>query len=144
MRTKNLRTVVSWFSVMFFATGAGGAMTPNDSVMIRAKQEAEAKGYIFAASHEEIVARAKKEGKLRATSSLGDEARKAMWDAFRAEYPFLVIQVDDLGGEAAERWLLELKAGLAKGWDANHIPDQLYVNNELALYQKKFDILGLA
>ena len=143
MRTKNLRTVVSWFSVMFFATGAE-AMAPNDPIMIRAKQEAEAKGLIFATNHEEILARAKKEGKLRATSSLGDEARKAMLDAFRTEYPFLEVQVDDLGGEAAERWLLELKAGLSKGWDANHIPDQLYVNNELARYQKKFDILGMA
>jgi len=144
MQTKNLRTLVSWFSVIIFAAGASGAMTPNDSAMMRAKQEAEAKGYIYSASHEEIVARAKKEGKLRATSSLGDEARKAMSDAFRAEYPFLDIQVDDLGGEAAERWLLELKAGLVKGLDANHIPDQLYVNNELGLYQKKFDILGMA
>lgn len=144
MRPKNLRSLVGWFLVTIFATGTAGAAAPTDPALIKAKQEAEAKGYIFSTSHDDVVAHAKKEGKLRATSSLGDEARKAMWDAFRAEYPFLDVQVDDLGGEAAERWLLELKAGLAKGWDANHIPDQLYVNNELALYQKKFDILGMA
>src|SRR6266542_2480916 len=109
-----------------------------DSASTRPKQDTEARGYVSVASHEELVARAKKEGKLRATSSLGDDARKAMAEAFRAEYPFIDVQIDDLGGAAAERWLLELRAGLVRGWDANHIPDQLYVNNELSLFQKKF------
>lgn len=115
-----------------------------DSASTRAKQETEARGYVSVASHDELVARAKKEGKLRATSSLGDEARKAMAEAFRAEYPFIDAQIEDLGGTAAERWLLELKAGLARRWDANHIPDQMYVNNELVLFQKKFDIWSMA
>src|SRR5262245_46629918 len=110
-----------------------------DSTSTRPKQD-----YVSVASHEELVARAKKEGKLRATSSLGDDARKAMAEAFRAEYPFIDAQIDDLGGAAAERWLLELRAGLVRGWDANHIPDQLYVNNELALFQKRFDIWSMA
>jgi ABC-type Fe3+ transport system substrate-binding protein len=115
-----------------------------DSASTRPKQDTDARGYVSVASHDELVARAKKEGKLRATSSLGDEARKAMAEAFRAEYPFIDSQIEDLGGTAAERWLLELKAGLARGWDANHIPDQLYVNNELSLFQKKFDIWSMA
>jgi hypothetical protein len=35
--------------------------------ILKAKQEAEAKGYIFATSQEEIIANAKREGKLRVT-----------------------------------------------------------------------------
>jgi hypothetical protein len=144
MLSKNSPVFFGWIVITMVALVSSGAPAASDPALIKAKQEAESKGYLFSSSHDEIVARAKKEGKLRATSSLGDEARKAMWDAFRAEYPFLDVQVDDLGGEAVERWLLELKAGLTRGWDANHIPDQLYVNNELSLYQKKFDILGMA
>jgi len=144
MTVKYHLAFTGWLVVGIVAMASYGAAATADPASLKAKQDAEAKGYVFLTSHEEIVARAKKEGKLRVTSSLGDDARKAMWKAFREEYPFLDVHVEDLGGEAAERWLLELKAGLAKGWDANHIPDQLYLNNEVSLYQKKFDILGMA
>jgi len=142
MAPKRLSVLSAWVFVASvpLAFPAGAA----DSASTRPRQDTEARNYVSVASREELVARAKKEGKLRATSSLGDEARKAMAEAFRAEYPFIDVQIDDLGGEAAQRWLLELKAGLVRGWDANHIPDQLYVNNELSLFQKKFDIWSMA
>jgi len=142
MAPKRLSVLSAWVFVASvpLAFPAGAA----DSASTRPRQDTEARNYVSVASREELVARAKKKGKLRATSSLGDEARKAMAEAFRAEYPFIDVQIDDLGGEAAQRWLLELKAGLVRGWDANHIPDQLYVNNELSLFQKKFDIWSMA
>ena len=46
---------------------------PNDAVL-KAKREAESNGYIFVASRDEIVARAKKEGRLRAVSGLSGPA----------------------------------------------------------------------
>ncbi|MBI2987341.1 MAG: hypothetical protein HYY45_11295 [Deltaproteobacteria bacterium] len=39
--------------------------------LVQVKQEAEAKGYIFFATHDEIVAKAKKEGKLGVSVNLG-------------------------------------------------------------------------
>src|SRR5215813_4102714 len=41
--------------------------------LLKTKQEAEARGYIFETSHDEIVAKAKKEGKLRVITSLEPE-----------------------------------------------------------------------
>lgn len=40
------------------------------SALLRAKQEAESKGYVFVANRDEIVSKAKKEGKLRVQNGL--------------------------------------------------------------------------
>jgi ABC-type Fe3+ transport system substrate-binding protein len=112
--------------------------------VLKAKQEAEARGYIFATSHDEIVARAKKEGKMRAVSFLSDKMLDAMVRAFKAKYPFLDVHVEEQGGsiEAAQRFLLEIKAGMATNWDANRLWTELY--DEYLPHQKKFDILAMA
>ena len=108
----------------------------------KAKQEAESKSYIFAASHDEIVADAKKEGRLRAVTGLSPSAIKPMVEAFKKKYPFLDVHVEEIEGtDAYERFLLELKAGAAKGWDATYLP---YDNYKAFLpYQMKLDILGM-
>ena len=41
-----------------------------DATLVSAKKAAESKGYIFETSHDEIVAKAKKEGKLRVLVAL--------------------------------------------------------------------------
>src|SRR5262245_30756829 len=108
----------------------------------KAKQEAESKGYIFPTSHDEIVAKAKKEGRLRAVTGLSTSAIRPMVEAFKKKYPFLDAHVEEIEGtEAYERFLLELKAGAAKGWDATYLP---YDNYKAFLpYQMKLDILGM-
>jgi hypothetical protein len=50
------------------------AATP--AALQKAKQDAEAKGFIFETSHDEIVAKARKEGKLRVVTSLEMESLK--------------------------------------------------------------------
>lgn len=111
--------------------------------LAKAKQEAEVKGYTFLTSREEILARAKKEGRIRVLSSQEPEAIKAMTAAFKKKYPFIDARIEEIGGlENYQRILQEMKAGLAKSWDANYLAFDFY--SEFVPYQKKFDILGMA
>jgi hypothetical protein len=106
-----------------------------------AKENAEARGYTFVGSRDEILTQAKKEGKLKATSSLRD-ALKPMARAFKQKYPFIDIDAQELeGADANHRFLLEIKAGWARV-DANRVFTEIY--EEFLPYQKKFDILGMA
>src|SRR5262249_60281901 len=59
-----------------------------------AKKEAAAQGFLFESSHHEIVARAKKEGKLRVLSSL--EPLKERREACVRKYPFLDVPVQEI------------------------------------------------
>ncbi len=111
--------------------------------LLKAKQEAESKGYIFETSRDEIIAKAKKEGALRALSSLERQTIKAMAEAFKAEYPFLNVHVEELTGtDANQRFILEMKAGGATNWDAPHLATDHY--KEYSAHLKKFDLLGMA
>jgi len=80
-------------------------------LVAKAKQEAESKGYVFVTSRDEIVAKAKNEGRLRALSGLSTSAMKPMVEAFKKKYPFLDVYVEEIEGtEAYQRFLLELKS----------------------------------
>lgn len=112
------------------------------SAVLKAKQEAEAKGYIFLTSRDEIVERAKKEGKLDVLA--GQQSIKGVANAFRQKYPFIDVRAEEpVGGlESKQRILHEIKGGLVTGWDVDHVAYDYY--NEYLPYQKKFDILGMA
>ena len=115
-----------------------------DSASTQAKQKAEAEGYVFAASHDEIVDRAKKEGKLAVIRSLGAQTFKGLITAFRQKYPFItdVTEFEFRGTEAPQRFLLELQVGKGKEWDAFDVAPEL--QSEFLPYLKKFDVLGMA
>ena len=136
-----------WFAAFLFGswleTSSPFAATPSaSSSLMKAKQEAEAKGYVFHTSRDEIVERAKKEGKLRVFSSQEPPSIKAMAAAFKQKYPFIDVQANELIGlENYQRMLTEMKAGFAK-WDVNYLAADFYP--EYLPYQKKFDILGMA
>lgn len=118
---------------------AGAAPSP---ALLKAKQEAEAKGYIFFSSFDEIVAQAKKEGRLRILSGEDPSVIKATAEAFQKKYPFIDARPEGIEGtEIYLRTLQEMKAGLAK-WDVNYLAPDYYP--EYLPYQKKFDILGMA
>jgi ABC-type Fe3+ transport system substrate-binding protein len=126
--------------LLFGSSALAAAANP---ALAKAKQEAEAKGYIFETSHDEIVAKAKKEGKLRVLSTMEGAVIKAMRDAFKKKYTFIDLQVQELGSvEENQRFLLELKAGTVKAWDVNRAYTDFY--DQYSPYQKKFDILGMA
>jgi hypothetical protein len=126
-----------------FVSGAHAAVP--GPALLQAKSEAEAKGYIFLSDREEIMARAKKEGRLRVFSGLdAQKTLKDLGNQFRKKYPFVTsVQAEERGsGGASQRFLMEIKAGLAKEWDATTISTDLY--SEYPPYIKKFDILGMA
>jgi ABC-type Fe3+ transport system substrate-binding protein len=111
--------------------------------LAKAKQEAESKGFIFETDRDEIIARAKKEGKLRVMSSLDPASFKPMTDSFKKKYPFIDVSVHEMTGtEAIQRFLLELKTGSVKEWDVGHASEDHY--NDFAGHAMKFDLLGMA
>jgi ABC-type Fe3+ transport system substrate-binding protein len=127
---------------LFIAASSALAASENPS-LLKAKQEAEAKGYVFASSRDEIVANAKKEGKLRVLGSLDAASLKVLTAAFRKKYPFIDARAEEVNGtEVYTRMIQEMKAGLAKTWDVNYVAFDFYP--EYLPYQKKFDILGMA
>ena len=113
------------------------------ATIAEAKKEAEAKGYTFITNRDEILAKAKKEGRVRVLSSLDPDSFKPMVESFKKKYPSIDIRIDDLTGtEAYQRFLLELKAGTAKDFDTAEASSDFY--NESATHALKFDILGMA
>ena len=128
--------------VMFGIWQSASAAMINPS-LAKAKTEAEARGYIFFTSHDEIISAAKKEEKLRVVSGFTSETLKNLLSAFRKKYPFIDISAHEINGSAEhQRILLELKAGTSKEWDAISMANDFY--NEYGLYQKKLDILRMS
>ena len=111
--------------------------------LAKAQKEAAAKGYLFVTSHDEIVAKAKQEGRLRVIVSTDGKILKLLTGAFKKKYPFIDIRSEEVrGNEVFLRMIQEMKAGLTKGQDVNDLAYDYY--NEYHPYQKKFDILGMA
>jgi len=116
-----------------------------NSGLLKAKHEAETSRRIFFTAHEEIVAMAKMEGKLRVVTGLEPKNFKPLIDGFKQKFPFISdVQVDEIHGstEAYQRFLMEIRSGQAKQWDitfthldfvADYIP-----------HLKKYDIMGMA
>ncbi|MBI2986727.1 MAG: ABC transporter substrate-binding protein [Deltaproteobacteria bacterium] len=144
MRITVLKKMVGSFTLSLFLMSAPTHAVAASATVLQAKQEAEAKGYIFFTAHDEIVAMAKKEGRLKLTSRLGNPTRNALINGFRQKYPFITdVHVEEISGtEAFERFLLEIQAGRAKGWDIAHIP--IDFAKEYIPYLMKNDILGMA
>ncbi|MBI2988876.1 MAG: ABC transporter substrate-binding protein [Deltaproteobacteria bacterium] len=137
-----LCSVVLFIGWLWMAGSTVIAASPSPA-LVKAKQQAEASGYIFFTSHNDILDHAKKEGKLRVLAGHEPKLIKALVKAFKEKYPFINVYAEEFDGlENYQRLLLELKAGLAKGWDLNYVGFELY--NEYLPYQKKFDILGMA
>src|SRR5262245_29279401 len=138
---------ISRLAILIFAllgiTGRGFAA---EASLLRAKQEAEAKGYLFEISHDEIVAKAKKEKKFKLFTALDTQTTvRDLTDRFKIKYPFVSeIQVEERAGgiEASQRFLMEVKAGLTKDLDA--ITLRTDAHGEYIPHLKKFDMLGMA
>jgi ABC-type Fe3+ transport system substrate-binding protein len=121
----------------------GALATAAVSPAAKAKQEADKRGYVFELSHDDIVSKAKREGRLKVLSSLENDILKPVAEAFRKKYSFIELRAEEVSGtDTYQRMLLEMKAGAARGWDVNFIAGDFY--DEYLPYQKKFDILGMA
>jgi ABC-type Fe3+ transport system substrate-binding protein len=111
-------------------------------MLLKAKTEAETKGYIFETSHDVIVAKAKKEGKLVVFSSQDADPIRAAADAFRKKYPFIDVKATEIAGtDTYTRMLQELKIGKTTAWHVNYVAFDYYA--DYLPHQKKFDLLGM-
>ena len=143
MKRPIFKALVIFFFLASWGMGSHALAASATPSLLKAKQEAEANGFIFETSRDEIIAKAKKEGKLRVLSSLDQDTFKPMMESFRKKYPFIDAQIQEITGtEAEQRHLLELKAGTVREWDITHATEDFY--NEYAANAKKFDILGMA
>jgi iron(III) transport system substrate-binding protein len=121
--------------------GADGA--PASSALEKAKSQAGSMGYTFITKHDEIVAGAKREGKLRVLNTFDGETTNQMIKAFREKYPFIAVEGQEVTGtDGAQRFLLELQAGAVKDWDIFHLPRDFF--NKFTPHAKKIDLLGMA
>lgn len=136
-----LLSFIASFWTVIFNVGAG---TPQGADLIKAKKEAESRGYGFLTSRDEIVRRAKEEGKLRVSSSNDPDSYPALRKAFMKQYPFIdvSIQRSERGPEGAQRLLMELQAMGRSSWDVTEVAAELY--QEYMPHVKKLDILGMA
>jgi len=138
---------MAMFVLMFLAAlplaEAASAATATALNIQKAKQAAEAKGFAFISNRDEILASAKKEGKVRVQSSLDPNTYKPLTESFKKKYPFADIEIQELTGtDTAQRFLLELKAGTVKERDTLHLPEDFYT--DYVPYAKKLDFLGMA
>lgn len=109
----------------------------------KAQRLVEAQGIIFENSHDAIVAKAKREGNLRALIGWDPPNHPHLISAFKKLYPFIDVTLEEISGsDAGQRFFLELKAGQVKNWDVIHIDTDHY--GEFPPHLKKFDIKGMA
>ena len=128
--------------VTFLGASVAAAASPSPALM-EARKAAEAQGYTFIANHDEIVAKAKQEGKLRVLAEMEPPTIKAATKAFKAKFPFIDLYIEEITGtDAARRNILEIKSGMAKGWDILHLSTDFY--KEYLPHLWKMDILGMA
>lgn len=111
----------------------------------KAKEQSGSRGYMLIASHDEIVARAKKEGQIRILSGLELRTLKGIVDSFAKKYPFIQIKrlESQEGLDTALRFILQLKAGsAAKDWDAIYLTGNYY--SDYNPYLAKYDLITMA
>ena len=125
---------------LWFAS-ATDAASPNPAAL-KAKREAEAKGYIFEASHDEIVAKARKEGVVRVLASSDPSSLAQMLKAFKEKYPFIDARAVEITREDSQTRAMQLKSGSRLDEDVIHVPPDLYP--DYLPYLKKFDIAAMA
>ena len=90
-RTKTILIAALLLTACSCLLFSNASAAPANTALLKAKHEAEARGQIFISSHDEIVEKAKKEGKLRVTTGMLGSL-KVTTEAFRKKYPFIDFQ----------------------------------------------------
>ena len=121
-----------------------GLAAAASSSLLKAKQEAEAKGFVFVSSRDEIVAKAKEEGRVNVLMSMSPSNFQPIIDSFKRKYPFIKeVRIQEItGSDAFQAFLLGLKAGTVKEWDVGDASTDFY--SDFPPHAMQFDILGMA
>jgi ABC-type Fe3+ transport system substrate-binding protein len=140
MRCRRAGIALISFLLFFWVSTVNGAAASAPSADASAAKKQD---YIFAATHDEIVAKAKEEGKLRVLSSYDPDTFQQMRKAFIKQYPFIDLDVRRSEGvEGFQRFILELQATKRSNWDVVEVAPELY--KEFLAHSKKLDIFGMA
>jgi len=134
----------------FLVTGLGAflfvspvhAATANPA-LAKAKQDAEARGFLFVSDRAEILSRAQKEARLSVITSMEPETAKASAAAFKKRYPFIELNIQPrTGSESAQQLVLQIKSGGAKEWDVVSTSSDLI--NDYIPHLWKVDLQAMA
>jgi hypothetical protein len=138
MITITLSIVLACLSVSsVFAGEAGPAAS-------KAKQEGEPRGWYRLVVVDEIIAKAKKEGKLRLLVNMDVPTLKAAAKVFTQKYPFIDVHAREITGSAMiQRKRFGDKSGQAtREWDVAYTSRDFY--SEYLPYLWKVDLLRMA
>lgn len=143
MRSEILAKLLTILFAAAWLSGSTALAAAPSPALLKAKKDADAKGFTFITSHDEIVNKAKQEGKLRVLAEMEPPTIKAAIKAFTSKYPFINLHIEEITGtDAARRNILEIKSGMAKDWDVLHLSSDFY--NEYLPYLWKMDVVGMA
>ena len=141
MRQDFLKLLV--LSLMLSSSVVVATFAADSAAVSKAKKNAEARGYIFPADRNEIVAKAKTEGRLRVLAEMEPPNIKASTAAFMKKYPFINLYIEEITAtDQYQRNLLELKGGRGKEWDLLSVSIDFY--SEYLPFLSKIDLLGMA
>ena len=123
-----------------FGTSAEAA----SSSLLKAKQDAEAKGFAFVSDRDEIIRNAKNEGRVNVLMSMSSSNFQPIIDSFKKKYSFIKdVRIQEItGSDSFQAFLLGLKAGTIKDWDVGDAATDWY--NEFPPFAMKMDLLGMA
>jgi ABC-type Fe3+ transport system substrate-binding protein len=144
MKANVANQIARGFTILLLLTSVAKTACAAAPSILQAKKEAEAKGYVFFNTHDEIVTMAKKERKLGVVTGLESANFKPLIAGFKGKYPFFSdIQIREISGtESFQRFILEMKARKNRDWDITDA--SLDFANEYIPYLLKYDILGMA
>src|SRR5262245_3526708 len=133
-----LTILLNLFLANPLAISAGEVLAPT-----KGKQAEEPKGYVSFSDHNDLVEKAKKEGKLRILVNMDPTTLKVATKAFNQRYPFVNLHAQEITGtDMVQRNVLEIKSGQAREWDIIYPSRDLY--SEYQLYLWKIDLLRMA
>ena len=135
--------IVLLFALGFFLFGHSLFAASPAPTLEKATKDAAAKGYVFLTNREEIIAKARKERKLRVMANLEPPNIKATTSAFMKRYPFIDLSVEEAQGtEQMQRRFLAIQSGMAKEWDIIPVSTDLY--SQHLPYLWKVDVFAMA
>jgi iron(III) transport system substrate-binding protein len=131
------------FAIGFLLLGHSLFAASPGPALEKAKKDAEAKSYVFFSNRDEIIAKAKKEGKLRVLANLEPPNIRDTTAAFIKRYPFIDLYVEEAQGtEQMQRRFLANQSGMAKEWDIIPVSSDLY--SQHLPYLCKVDVFAMA
>jgi ABC-type thiamine transport system substrate-binding protein len=130
-------TILFWW--LCYSNAFSASSNPNSPDFNR---ESASKDYVFFTNRDEILSKAKKEGKLHTGLAL-EGSLKVTAEAFKKKFPFIDLQVQNLRViEDSQKALMQVKAGAATDWDIVKTTPAFY--SEWLPHIWKVDLLRMA